>query len=613
MKHTILLKRVAALWLLLWGTSMSLAQVAINNDGASPDASAMLDVTSTDKGILIPRMTAAQRDAISNPANGLLVYVTDDNQFYYYTGTEWQPFGKNDGDWIRDGNDLYSAPDSTMVIKNGKVGIGTIDPFTKLDIQIKDSNLGLNLTNNETGSSSRYPGINVTNYKGTTTGHPYIALNNAGGSKDSPTAMDSMRTVGAYIFRGYDGTKFVESGRIRVASRDYFAENYIPGRMEFWVNDGTSIFPKNRMVIDYNGYVGIGTQDPSTNLDVVIQNSNYGIQLTNTLTSNDSDPKYPGLKITNYKGGSIGYPHVTLLNAKGNESGPQAMDSLKLVGAFAAGGYDGTKFVEVGRIRFTARDDFSEDYAPGLIEFLVNDGTGVYSKRSMLINYDGNVGIGTGDMPESRLTILENRDEKGAALLSTYELTTDTEQTIYGGRFIAQLNTDSNLDRAVVRGLAANALPKPSAGNQVGYAIAVNGYVDNLGAGNVYMGTGTAGFVKSSGGGGISYGYGLYSQVQNTTVRGIGVFVQMYNNTGTTYGIFTQGEDKNHLEGALGIGTTYPQEKLHVAFDNDTDITLGVGTADPDVTFITLRSPNGTKWYIYVDDSGNLVTTTTHP
>jgi hypothetical protein len=39
----------------------------------------MLDVKSTTKGMLVPRMTAAQRDAISNPANGLLIYCTDNN------------------------------------------------------------------------------------------------------------------------------------------------------------------------------------------------------------------------------------------------------------------------------------------------------------------------------------------------------------------------------------------------------------------------------------------------------------------------------------------------------------------------------------------------------
>jgi hypothetical protein len=57
--------------------------VGINTDGSQPDNSAMLDVKSADKGILIPRMMATQRDAINIPATGLMVYVTDDNTLKY--------------------------------------------------------------------------------------------------------------------------------------------------------------------------------------------------------------------------------------------------------------------------------------------------------------------------------------------------------------------------------------------------------------------------------------------------------------------------------------------------------------------------------------------------
>lgn len=66
----------------------SLAQVGIGT--SSPDLSAKLDVTATDKGLLIPRMTEAQRTAISLPATGLLVYQTDGTPgFQYYSGTGW--------------------------------------------------------------------------------------------------------------------------------------------------------------------------------------------------------------------------------------------------------------------------------------------------------------------------------------------------------------------------------------------------------------------------------------------------------------------------------------------------------------------------------------------
>jgi len=63
---------------------------AINDDNSDPDPSAQLDIKSTSRGFLIPRMTEAQRDAISNPATSLIIYQTDHNPgYYYYNGAGW--------------------------------------------------------------------------------------------------------------------------------------------------------------------------------------------------------------------------------------------------------------------------------------------------------------------------------------------------------------------------------------------------------------------------------------------------------------------------------------------------------------------------------------------
>ena len=68
------------------------AQVGINNP--TPDPSAALDITSTDGGILIPRMTETDRNAISDAAEGLLIYQTDATAgFYYYKGNVWAAVG----------------------------------------------------------------------------------------------------------------------------------------------------------------------------------------------------------------------------------------------------------------------------------------------------------------------------------------------------------------------------------------------------------------------------------------------------------------------------------------------------------------------------------------
>lgn len=75
--------------------SILLAQnVSINEDGSAPDASAMLDISDTARGLLIPRMTAAQRIAIVSPANGLMVFQTDLDIGYYGFSTSFAAWSR---------------------------------------------------------------------------------------------------------------------------------------------------------------------------------------------------------------------------------------------------------------------------------------------------------------------------------------------------------------------------------------------------------------------------------------------------------------------------------------------------------------------------------------
>jgi hypothetical protein len=105
--------------------------VAINDDASLPHASAILDVkvaAAVKKGVLIPRMTAAQRAAIPAPAKGLLVYDSTNNSFWYHNGAAWQPIGSGGANpWTVSGTNIYNN-------NTGNVGIGVSTPKAKLNV-----------------------------------------------------------------------------------------------------------------------------------------------------------------------------------------------------------------------------------------------------------------------------------------------------------------------------------------------------------------------------------------------------------------------------------------------------------------------------------------------
>jgi len=109
--------------------------VAINTSGTSADVSAMLDVSSTTKGILVPRVTSVQRTAISSPANGLLVFDISTNSFWFFSTTWKELIGGATGDdkWIKNADSIYTSSLSS------RVGIGTTTPAAKLEVKGGDA------------------------------------------------------------------------------------------------------------------------------------------------------------------------------------------------------------------------------------------------------------------------------------------------------------------------------------------------------------------------------------------------------------------------------------------------------------------------------------------
>ena len=76
----------------LWSMSL-MAQAQVGIGTPAPAASAALDIVSTARGLLIPRLTLVQRQGIASPATGLLIFQTDaDAGFFYFDGSTWKKF-----------------------------------------------------------------------------------------------------------------------------------------------------------------------------------------------------------------------------------------------------------------------------------------------------------------------------------------------------------------------------------------------------------------------------------------------------------------------------------------------------------------------------------------
>lgn len=87
------LKLLAALMMLLilnlCNHKITAQSMGISSTSITPDASSILEMRTTSKGVLIPRMTSAERDLISLPANGLMIYNTSTSRFNFYNGSAW--------------------------------------------------------------------------------------------------------------------------------------------------------------------------------------------------------------------------------------------------------------------------------------------------------------------------------------------------------------------------------------------------------------------------------------------------------------------------------------------------------------------------------------------
>lgn len=251
------------------------SQVAINATGSTPDPSAMLDVSSSDKGVLIPRVTST--GDVPSPATGLLVYQNSDDSFYYYDGGSWVKLGSK---WTTTTGGIYN---------NGGVAIGSASIDNSAILNINSTTKGIlipRMTLTERGSISAPVATGLLIYQ--TDNTPGFYYYNGSGWFSISTASGVSSVTASLPIVSSGGS----NPDISLAQADSYTDGYISS-IDFdnfnskvssqWTTSGNDIYYYNAT----SGNVGIGiSSSPSVRLDVsASKNNGYVANIFNTYAS----------------------------------------------------------------------------------------------------------------------------------------------------------------------------------------------------------------------------------------------------------------------------------------------------------------------------------------
>ena len=277
---------IAILVVLALGVSTTIfaQNVSINGDGSLADTSAMLDVSSTTKGFLLPRMTTSQQNSIVLPATGLAIFNTTLNSVMLNTGTplspNWSSLGIASAGWsvtgnasidplvnflgTTDNNSLRFRTNNIQQMKidsTGGIAIGQ-NTFDATNPEKFVINAGTTSSVNALvvkGSIDNYLQFNIKNQSTGTTATTDIVATADNGTET--TNYVDLGINGSNYNAGAIETGVANDGYLISAAKDFYIVNSSANKNLLFLTGGTGV-ANERMRILANGRVGMGVQDP---------------------------------------------------------------------------------------------------------------------------------------------------------------------------------------------------------------------------------------------------------------------------------------------------------------------------------------------------------------
>jgi hypothetical protein len=197
----------------------------------SPNASSLLEVRSTTKGVLIPRMTLTQRNAIASPATGLLIFQTNSTPgFYFYSGSAWTAVTPKSKGWLLTGNSGTDASTNFLGTTDANSLVFKVNNFRSgfIDYNISTANTGfgyqtLNANKGNFNSAFGYQALmnNSSGYSNTAVGFEALINNTIGYSNVAN---------GTYsLYLNVDGNSNTASGYASLDNNSSGAHNVASG------------------------------------------------------------------------------------------------------------------------------------------------------------------------------------------------------------------------------------------------------------------------------------------------------------------------------------------------------------------------------------------------